>query len=272
MSAPGVAAEWITDEQGLAALLPEWEALWQADPRGTPFQAPAWQYHYWRGSRSGRLAVLTLRVGSALAGVLPFCAGDDALWLMAAAVTDIQDALFDERLQQAVVMVLQRSLPRGVSLVLEDLPDHSALLTLPAPPAWRDQREPYASWPTLTFPEGAKALSDVLPLAALRNLRHAEHRAERRGGMSIEPARAETLDRSLDHLFALHGKRWEQRKLPGALSTEEVRAFHRSVARGFFEAGVLRLWLLRLGDKVVAAYYGFQHRATAYYYLSGFDP
>jgi CelD/BcsL family acetyltransferase involved in cellulose biosynthesis len=152
------------------------------------------------------------------------------------------------------------------------VPDHSALLTLPAPPGWHDQREPYASWPTLNFLAPAKALSDVLPTAALRNLRHAEHRAERRGGMSIEPARAETLARSLDLLFELHRKRWERRNLPGAFSTEEIRAFHRGAARGFFEAGVLRLWLLRLGDKVVAAYYGFQHRNTAYYYLSGFDP
>jgi CelD/BcsL family acetyltransferase involved in cellulose biosynthesis len=44
------------------------------------------------------------------------------------------------------------------------------------------------------------------------------------------------------------------------------------VARSFFEAGVLRLWLVRLGDEVVAACYGFQHHETAYYYLSGFDP
>lgn len=272
MSAPAVSAAWITEERGLAALLPEWEALWREHPRSTPFQAPAWQYHYWRCFSTGRLAVLTLRIGSTLAGVIPFCAGTDVMWILAASVTDIQDALFDDRMQEAIATVLQRSLPRGVSLILEDLPDGSALLSLPAPPGWHDRKEPYASWPTLSFPAGAKALSDILPASALRNLRHAEHRAARCGGMSIEETRDDTLDAALDVLFELHRKRWERRNLPGALSTEEVRTFHRSAARGLLNAGILRLWLLRLGDKVAAAYYGFQHRGSAYYYLSGFDP
>jgi CelD/BcsL family acetyltransferase involved in cellulose biosynthesis len=272
MSAAGIAAEWITEEQALAALLPEWDALWRAHPRGTPFQVPAWQYHYWRCFRSGRLAVLTLRIGSMLAGVIPFCAGTDAMWLLAASVTDIQDALFDDRLREAVATVLQRSLPRGVSLILEDLPDDSALLALPAPPGWHDRKEPYASWPTLSFPVGAKELSDILPASALRNLRHAEHRAARCGGVSLEAAQDDTLDAALELLFALHRKRWEGRNLPGALSTEEVRAFHRGAARGLLKAGILRLWLLRVGGKVAAAYYGFNHRGTACYYLSGFDP
>jgi CelD/BcsL family acetyltransferase involved in cellulose biosynthesis len=101
--------------------------------------------------------------------------------------------------------------------------------------------------------------------ASCRASGRAPRRHEHRAGASRDA-------RSLDLLFELHRKRWERRNLPGAFSTEEIRAFHRGAARGFFEAGVLRLWLLRLGDKVVAAYYGFQHRNTAYYYLSGFDP
>src|SRR3546814_5097284 len=51
-----------------------------------------------------------------------------------------------------------------------------------------------------------------------------------------------------------------------------VRRFHREAAAGFLSLGVLRLYAVRIADRLVAVYYGFVHHGRAYAYLSGFDP
>ena len=52
--------------------------------------------------------------------------------------------------------------------------------------------------------------------------------------------------------------------------------FSDETAPRFLEAGLLRLYGLRLDGQIIAAYYGFMHSSggvrRAYFYLSGFDP
>ena len=45
-----------------------------------------------------------------------------------------------------------------------------------------------------------------------------------------------------------------------------------SAAARLANAGMLRLYLLRIGNSPAAAYYGFTAKGRAYAYLSGFDP
>ena len=71
----------------------------------------------------------------------------------------------------------------------------------------------------------------------------------------------------LDTLFALHRSRW------GSRTTDFVdSAFHREVARTALERRWLRLWLLELDDRPVAAWHGFQVGDVASYYQAGRDP
>ena len=53
---------------------------------------------------------------------------------------------------------------------------------------------------------------------------------------------------------------------------DQVLDFHREAARGLLDAGALRMHAIRLGERIVAVFYGFAHAGTVYYYLSGYDP
>jgi CelD/BcsL family acetyltransferase involved in cellulose biosynthesis len=51
-----------------------------------------------------------------------------------------------------------------------------------------------------------------------------------------------------------------------------VQDFHRTVARAFLAEGWLRLYVLQIGGRPAAAFYGFRVRDRAYAYIGGFDP
>jgi CelD/BcsL family acetyltransferase involved in cellulose biosynthesis len=90
---------------------------------------------------------------------------------------------------------------------------------------------------------------------------------ERAGGVRIRLADETSLERDLDTLFALHRSRW------GSRTTDFVdSAFHREVARTALERRWLRLWLLELDGRPVAAWHGFQVGDVTSYYQAGRDP
>jgi CelD/BcsL family acetyltransferase involved in cellulose biosynthesis len=90
---------------------------------------------------------------------------------------------------------------------------------------------------------------------------------DRKGGLRVRLADETSLERDLDTLFALHRSRW------GSRTTDFVdSAFHREVARSALERRWLRLWLLELDDRPVAAWHGFQVGDIASYYQAGRDP
>jgi CelD/BcsL family acetyltransferase involved in cellulose biosynthesis len=77
------------------------------------------------------------------------------------------------------------------------------------------------------------------------------------------------LDGDLDVLFRLHLARWGDR---GAWYSAEAEAFHREFATRALERGWLRLWLLELDERAVAAWYGFRFGPVEIYYQAGRDP
>ncbi|MEN3355357.1 MAG: hypothetical protein V7640_3515, partial [Betaproteobacteria bacterium] len=62
------------------------------------------------------------------------------------------------------------------------------------------------------------------------------------------------------------------RGMGGVLCDPTVQQFHRAAASGLLSRGVLRMYALRLGGRIIGGYYGFQHARRAYAYLGGFDP
>ncbi len=60
--------------------------------------------------------------------------------------------------------------------------------------------------------------------------------------------------------------------MPGMLADDVVQTFHRLVARGMLDADALRMYAMRVCNRIVAVFYGFAHHHTVCYYLSGYDP
>lgn len=87
------------------------------------------------------------------------------------------------------------------------------------------------------------------------------------GAVGFRLADETSLDRDLDTLFALHRVRWGSRQTDFA----DTR-FHRELAHTALERGWLRLWLLELDGRPVAAWHGFQVGEVTSYYQAGRDP
>jgi CelD/BcsL family acetyltransferase involved in cellulose biosynthesis len=77
---------------------------------------------------------------------------------------------------------------------------------------------------------------------------------------------------ALRTLVELHGRRWRERKDPGAFNSRSLVNFHDELSRLALERGWLRLFVLRLNGVAAAALYGFNYHDTFYFYQSGFDP
>lgn len=78
------------------------------------------------------------------------------------------------------------------------------------------------------------------------------------------------LDADLDALFRLHGERWGGRG-SGALAAQRAE-FHRAFAHLALRRGWLRLWMLELGERPAAAWYGLRFSGRELYYQAGRDP
>jgi CelD/BcsL family acetyltransferase involved in cellulose biosynthesis len=99
-------------------------------------------------------------------------------------------------------------------------------------------------------------------------VRRGERRLARRHQVRFRLSDSTTLDADLDALFRLHQARFGERSSFGGGRT----AFHRAFARQAHEHGRLRLWILELDGRPVAAQYGFRFGGVESFYQSGRDP
>jgi CelD/BcsL family acetyltransferase involved in cellulose biosynthesis len=101
-----------------------------------------------------------------------------------------------------------------------------------------------------------------------KKMRQWERQLARHNRVEYRLSDSTTLDADLDHLFRLHVARFGEHS--PFVSRRTV--FHRAFAHRAFERGWLRLWMLELDDRPVAAHYGFRFGGVESFYQSGRDP
>ena len=270
--------ERIDTDKEMEALMPDWLGLWQRVPGATPFQSPHWLVPWWRQFGTGMPRIVTARAEERLIGVLPLYElhepGCVKLLPIGISVSDYIDALADPVYPELTGALLAAILdiPGWQECHLPDLPPDAALSRAAAPSGLAETRQSGPCCPVLALPSDPADLATVVPRKTLRDVRQTHARSETVGSVVLDTADLDTIDLALDDLFRLHEERWRERGEAGVLADPAVRAFHRDAARAFCEAGVLRLYRLRIGDTVAGVYYGFQHSGNAYAYLGGFDP
>lgn len=103
-----------------------------------------------------------------------------------------------------------------------------------------------------------------------RNFRQQVRRHERNlllRGATFRLSSQDTLARDLESLFALHALRW-----PEGTHFSRHRRFHEDFAGAAAARGWLRLWLLEVDGRPVAAWYGLRYAGHDWYYQAGRDP
>ena len=270
--------EPVTSQTAMDRLVPEWRALWRGVPNATPFQSPEWLVPWWRAFGSDRPLVLTAREAGRLIAVLPLYFYDEAerpkLLPIGIGLSDYLDPLVEPS-HCGVVNALLEALVEHLGwdeCYIPDLPPGAALLATQFPANVVEYRSAGETCPVLSLPDAIERLHEVVPRKTLRDLRQARRRTATVGATETILAGASTVSEFMQEFFRLHENRWRPIAGHGVCADPVVQDFHLAAAHRMLDAGVLRLYLLRIGNTVAAAYYGFAAKRTAYAYLSGFDP
>jgi CelD/BcsL family acetyltransferase involved in cellulose biosynthesis len=283
---PALEIEEVTTTEALEKLRPEWSALWARCPTSTLFQSPEWLIPWWRHIGEGELWTLALRQAGRLVGLAPLyiyvkpSSSEREVFLVGIATTDYLDALFDQEFAScgaaAVFAHLDAARHRWDVCDLHQLRPQSPLLGAAIPAGWHEEVTSQEPCLFLTLPATVDELPGLVSRRLRKTLGYYWRRAQKIGPVCVESVNEKNLDELLGALFRLHRARWSSLGLAGMLAEEAVQQAHRETAAAFLSLGVLRLYGLRLADRIVASLYGFTYSTAgtkqAYYYLSGFDP
>jgi CelD/BcsL family acetyltransferase involved in cellulose biosynthesis len=269
--------EVITQAERLHAFEPQWQALFTADRRATPFQSPDWLLP-WTDcfAEPGTLRVIVLWDGGRALLCWPLRLleqdGQRRLGWLGEGLSDHLDLLMTEdagehplTLAWAALRELQADADR---VELGDLPEGSPLLRS-AGTGWKVRAG--AVCPTLQPGSNAADFERRLPAWLARNLRNSERRLGLGGAPTWRMAQCNDAGAQLQDFFALHGARWRARGEPGVLDHPSVQEFHRAAAPRLIARGLLELQIASWAGLPVAAAYTLVRR-HAYLYLTGFDP
>jgi CelD/BcsL family acetyltransferase involved in cellulose biosynthesis len=252
----------------------EWRELWDRSERASPFQAPDWLVPWITHFAADTLRIFTLRRRGRLIGLLPLFehSGKTGRRLLpcGAGLSDYLDGVWDDGTDPQELAPLLARAARTGTLDLFNLCADAPLLSAPLPDGIRDLPGESGMCPVL--PLDSRDPFAACPAPMIRNLAYGRRRAAKSGKIRVDQVAGETLPATIGIFFHLHDARWRQRGQPGVLSDEAVRRFHRDAAPRLLRAGLLRLYVLKLDDRPIAALYGLLAKRRFHYYLGGFDP
>lgn len=276
-----VRVETITSLPEWELLRDDWARLWERCPSATPLQAAEWLIPWWKQFHPGELWTLAVWNGGTLVAMAPLFESTERtrrskLLPVGTGNTDCWDVLIDPAMtnvgRQAIVDHLAQNVVRWDLCEFHQLPKTSPLLPAPRLNGRAPETTFQDSCPVLRFPQGARAIEDCIPANQLKRLRYSLRRLTAAGTLRFEGADKQNLERHTETLFDLHTRRWSACGRSGVLNDAAVRNFHRMAAAEMLGQERLRLSVLSLSGRPIAAFYGFHGHQRTYYYLGGFDP
>ncbi len=272
----------------MAALEPEWRQLASVCAAATVFQTFEWNAAWWKhfGRLPGRrLRLVTFRSAEgALVGLAPlmtsfwYATPLRRLSFLGTGTSDYLDVLAAPGWEREVAQSLYSYLESAGGWQIADFQQlrEGSLLRQYLPPA--DSRlhvrdVPGEACPFLPLPPTWDALLQGLGKKTRANVGYYDRALQKVYAVEIGPVTdVGVLDEEMTRLFELHGRRWNQRWLPGVFAGKRVQAFHRDVARRLLGQGWLRLFTLHLDGETQASLYCFRYGDRLCYYQGGFEP
>jgi len=287
---PAAVVETIDDAEGFRRLAPCWAELPASSPSDSLFLTWEWLSTRWEPlAAPRRLSILVVRSEGRLIAIAPL-AVRRAQWGRLSPFRSVEflgSGLAGSDYLDLIVRAGWESL--AAEALAEHLSGGRIMLDLT-----RVRRDRAAAWGLVRGIRArgwsvARRETAVCPYIDLRGTTWARyvdrlgpaHRANLRrrlraltaSNLLFEQARDEEQRRSfLAQLIALHQLRWKGRGPSEAFQEPGLAAFHQEFSALALRRGWLRLFVLHLEGKPVAALYGFLYNRTFYFYQSGFDP
>jgi len=258
----------VTSVEDFHSVATEWDAL--AERSGSIFSTALWARLWWAhfgGDRELLLRAARTADGS-VATVLPLYAWRQRLPRVLRFVGhgpgDELGPVYPRGAHAAAASALRSALD-GLDwdvFLGEQFPGDECWPALLDGSSWRREASP-----SLTLPATWDEYLGERSANFREQLRRREAGLAREGAIVVRRADAETLDGDLGTLFELHRARW------GSTPTDFADSpFQREVARESLDRGWLRLWLLELDNRPIAAWHGFHVGGICSYYQAGRDP
>ncbi len=280
--------EIVTDLEGFKALSEDWNRI-AFEANLSIFQTWEWSWHWWRAnSRGKKLWLIIARDGQELAGVAPLYISSSYYGLpvkVAAFVgtngTDYLDLVVGHKIHDAseIAAALTDELlkyPRWDAADLHQLPSGSIASGIigsrAASAGLFFEQVPQDNCYTLVLPDSWDGYLAALSKKFRWNVQYYARRLSRDYEPSIRLSGGEDAAKDMSLFLKLHQKRFISKKKPGAYLSPKFRKFHTDLAVALAKRGWLRLYIMEIDKKPVAALYGFQFGDTFYYYLGGFEP
>lgn len=262
-------SEVLETVEALREIQPQWRDLVDRMPGATPFQHPAWLLTWWKHFGGGALGAIAIFDHTQLCGFVPCFLHEwnshRQLTLIGSGVTDyLEPPILVDAAEEIGTRLA--SLPEWQVIDWQDLNAETPLANLPSV-----QIRPDTPCMELLLPGTFEDFVDRLGKDLRRNCRRYAEKARREGAVSFHVSH-EARPELLDALVTLHARRWEQRGEAGMIAVNRSEAFLRNVAVEFAREDMLRIFSLKLDDRIVAVILGFLYRKRLFGYMSAFDP
>jgi len=268
----------------LADLLDDWEGVFAADPRATPFVSPAWGRVWWEHWGVGAdLWAAVVRDGARTVGLAPLIAqrvgpfrllrvlgGEPGDYWDVLSVperrSEVLDALCDElaRLSGSWDVMLLDALSPGTETDAA-LERHSAL---------RVSRRPPVVCPAIELPHSFDDYLASLPRKRRANLQRHLRRLDG-GEVELRELNGEgELRSAIRRWHEIRERQWraKRRRMYGLQVTARFRDFIADVVVALVPAGMASLWEFRSHGEVVGLNLNFHDPRSFYWYLGGYEP
>ena len=287
----------VSSREEFKALEEPWNQLLAESPSNTYFLRWEWMWSWWEafGAAQGVLHILVVKRGGRIVGIGPFYQATNKmgkvfpvrqllfLGTSTSSVGDVGSEYLDliiqgqQSLDIAQVMFEQILIASAFQeLVLLHVPAQSSTMQCMLERAdaagflcqelqrWQC---PYIALPA-SWEQFLETLGSTMRYKFRKNLRELEKHGDHAFRVTAAPDELET---DLEQLVRLHQARWESRGMSGVFADPQYHTFLKMVSRYALQNGHLRLSLVTVSAKPLAALFNVAYGNKIYYYQSGFD-
>lgn len=262
----------------LSRIEPEWSRFAKSSPEVTPFQLPEWLLTWWRHFGSGELRVFVFRNGNEIVAIIP-CFHHEwqerrQITLIGSGISDYLEPGIPREHAPVVLQMLADYLQRERDwniCVWQDLNSSSPLRSLPIKGDCTLNVEPDMECTEAQLCGDYEQWWNQRPHGLRRNVRRYLYKAR----LIDEPRFCVTCNAEpeiVDALITLHSARWRKHGEPGMIVANRSQQFLREVLDRLACTDMLRLFVLRFQEKIVAVICSFPYRQRLLSYMSAFDP
>jgi CelD/BcsL family acetyltransferase involved in cellulose biosynthesis len=241
----------------------------------SPYLDPGWLTCWWPAFGTGEIEIRTLWRQGRLAAALPMARRTGQLESTANYHTPVFGLLAeDDSAAASMARDLFRDAPARVTFTTLE-PDGVTLRACKdaaAEAGFRVELRPHLLSPYVDLRYGWNEYQRSLHSHLLRNLRRGRRQLEEIGPLKVEiVSGGEMLAERLDEAFQVEASGWKGRKHTAIQSRPHTQQFYRRVAEWAAGQGVLRLYLLRLVNRVLTMCLTLQQHDTCYMLKGGYD-